>query len=144
LSSYLTGSLAGMTKRRNSSPYPHPPTEFCRELMSKGWRRCYAEGVDVVRIALAHADDPKDIRMWSARAAKALATEPVLAGSVHRLTGEAAIAVAAFRLLVAAPQGQGMPLARFFDAAASASQMQRLLEQRYLGRLDAELEEALD
>jgi hypothetical protein len=55
-SSDLHGNLAGMTKRRSSSPYPHPPTEFCRELMSNGWRRCYAEGIDVVRLARASAD----------------------------------------------------------------------------------------
>ena len=112
--------------------------------MSKGWRRCYAEQIDVVRLALGHADDPKEIRTWAARATKALAHEPVLAGCVHRLAGEAAAAVSAFRLLVAAPHGQGLPLARFFDAAAAASQMERLLEQRYLGRFDAELEALLD
>jgi hypothetical protein len=144
LSSYPPGNLAGMTKRHNSSPYPHPPTEFCRELMNNGWRRCYAEAIDVTRLALAHVDDAKDIRTWAARAAKALANEPVLAGAVHRLTGDQAIAVAAFRLLIAAPQGQGLPLARFFDAAARASQMERLLEQRYLDQLDDECEWALD
>jgi hypothetical protein len=35
-------------------------------------------------------------------------------------------------------------LARFFDAAARASQMERLLDQRYLDRHDDEHEWALD
>ena len=112
--------------------------------MSKGWRRCYAEAIDVVRLAMDHANDTNDLRAWAARASQALSSEPVLAGAIHRLTGDQAIAVAAFGLLVAAPRGQGMPLARFFEAAARASQMERLLEQRYLGRLDAELEEACE
>lgn len=117
-----------MTKRRTSSPYPYPPGDFCRDLMNKGWRRCDAEAINVVRLALAHADDAKALRPWSARAATSLAKEPVLTGAVHRLTGDYAVAVAAFRLLVAAPDGQALPLARFFDAAASAAQRRGLLD----------------
>ena len=126
LSSYLVGSLASMTKRRNSSPYPHPPTEFCRELMNKGWRRCYAEGIDVVRLALAHAHDPQSVRTWAARAAKALTLEPVVVGAIHQLAEED-VAMSALLLLVAAPKGQQTGLARFTYAAMRAPRVERAL-----------------
>ena len=127
MSSYLTGSLAGMTKRRNSSPYPHPPTEFCRELMSKGWRRCYAERLDVVRIALAHADDASGVRIWAARAADALALEPVLAGALNRFVRSHDVQARAFRLFLAAPKDKRAGLATLFLAAAKAAAVDRLV-----------------
>ena len=128
LSSYPLGSLARMTKRRNSSPYPHPPTEFCRELMSKGWRRCYAEGIDVVRLALAHAHDPQTVRTWAARAAKALTIEPVVVGAIHLLAEDGNVAMSALLLLVAAPKGQQDGLARFTYAAMRAPRLDRVLD----------------
>ena len=117
-----------MTKRRNPSPYPHPPTEFCRELMSKGWRRCYAEGIDVVRLALAHAHDPESVRTWAARAANALTKEPVLVGAIHQLAEGGDVAMAALLLLVAAPKSQQEGLARFTYAAMRASRRERVLD----------------
>src|SRR4051794_30076806 len=85
LSSYRRSNLAGMTKRRTSSPYPNPPTGFVRALMRVGWRRCDAEAIDIVRLALTHAREPAGARTWAVRAAKALATEPVLFGAIHQL-----------------------------------------------------------
>lgn len=128
LSSYPVGNLAGMTKRRNPSPYPHPPSEFCRELMSKGWRRCYAEGIDVVRLALAHAHDPQSVRIWAARAAKALTLEPVVVGAIHLLAEDGGVAMSALLLLVAAPKDQQDGLARFTHAAMRAPRLERVLD----------------
>jgi hypothetical protein len=78
-----------MTNRRKSSPYPHQPSQFTRRLMRAGWRRYDAEGVDLVRRALDHADDPAVVREWARRAADALDRGPVLAGAIHRLDEEA-------------------------------------------------------
>jgi hypothetical protein len=134
-----------MTKRRNPSPYPHPPTEFCRELMTKGWRRCYAEGIDVVRLALAHADDPDTVATWAIRAARALSAEPVLVGAIHRLVADQAIASQAFELFIAAPKPDRAVLARFFLAAARQVRVERLLERDYLESLEYEVfDEVLD
>lgn len=97
-----------MTKRRNSTPYQQTPTSQVRALMRDGWRRCDAEAIDVVRLALTHAGDPKQSRTWAVRAAKALATEPVMLGAIHRLASEHETAGAALRLLLAAPTDQGL------------------------------------
>src|SRR3954453_13281938 len=82
LSSYPPGNLAGMTKRRNSSPYPHPPSAFVRELTKRGWRRCDAEALAIVAFCLQHADDDESLPTLARYAAAALAKEPVLAGAV--------------------------------------------------------------
>jgi len=113
--------------------------------MRDGWRRCDAEAIDVVRLALTHAGDPKQSRTWAVRAAKALATEPVMLGAIHRLASEHETAGAALRLLLAAPTDQGLELARFFNGAAKASVVERLLEEHYLEDLDDEdYEEGID
>lgn len=82
LSSYLLGSLTGMTKRRNSSPYPHPPSAFVRDLTQRGWRRCDAEALQLVKYCLEHTADSDRVPLLAGHAANALSKEPVLAGAL--------------------------------------------------------------
>jgi hypothetical protein len=98
LSSYLLGSLVGMTKRRNSSPYPHPPSAFVRDLTQRGWRRCDAEALAMVEFCVQHADDDESLPTLARHAATALAKQPVLAGAIMRLAPEPGTAEAVHRL----------------------------------------------
>jgi hypothetical protein len=88
-----------MTKRRTSSPYPNPPSDFVRHLTRVGWRRCDA----------------------AVRAGQALAHEPVLTGAVHRLSDGDETVSAAFRLLLAAPEEHKRALARLFHGLRRAA-----------------------
>lgn len=92
-----------MTKRRTSSPYPYPPSDFVRHLTRVGWRRCDAEAIDVVRLALRNARNPNEVRSWAVRAGQALAQS------------------AAFGLLLAAPEEHKRALARLFHGLRRAA-----------------------
>jgi hypothetical protein len=132
-----------MTKRRR--PDLPPPTGFVRALMREGWRREDAERIDVVRLALAHADDAKEVRAWAVRAAKALSSEPVRLGAIHRIATDDEARSAAFTLMMAAPEDGRLALIRLFDGISKALAAEREMERRYLESLEAdELDEALD
>ena len=71
-----------MTKRRrNSSPYPHPPSDYVRAVMRDGWRRCDAEALAIVAFCLGHAGERDDLGTLASFAARELRKEPVLAGA---------------------------------------------------------------
>ncbi len=96
--------------------------------MSKGWPRCYAERIDVVRLALKHAHERAGVQTWAARAADALANEPVVAGALHRFHGFEDVLDRAFRLFLAAPRDRRAGLATLFLALAKAEAADCLLE----------------
>jgi hypothetical protein len=127
-----------MSRRRSSSPYSDPPSGYVRALMRAGWRRCDAEAIEVVRLSLSHADDPQNVRTWAERAAKALASEPVLAGAIYRLAADDGVVQASLGLFLAAPDGQRTGLSYLFNAAMHRAESEAVLEQRYLDSLAEE------
>jgi hypothetical protein len=129
LSSYLLGSLAGMTKRRNSSPYPHPPTALVRDLTRRGWRRCDAEALQLVKYCLEHVNDDERLPLLADHAATALAKEPVLAGALMLFGQQEPVTRAASRLWRAAGE-DCWPLALLTSTAGLHIAVRRLGEAR--------------
>ena len=112
--------------------------------MRDGWRRCDAEAIDVVRLALAHGDDRDECRAWAVRAATALSSEPVRLGAVRRLADDGS-ASAALCLLMSAPADQREGLGRLVSDLSKAAYADRCHEERYRQSLeDEEFYEALD
>jgi hypothetical protein len=91
-----------MTNRRKSSPYPHPPSAFVRDLTSRGWRRYDAEALAIVAFCLEHADDDASLPTLARYATDALGKEPVLAGAVLLFARKPGTAYASRRLWSAA------------------------------------------
>lgn len=107
-------------RRRTSSPYPHPPSEFVREVMRASWRRCDAEALAMVAFCLERAAEAKvfgGLDLLAAHAAAALETEPVLAAAALRLAPRRDLWPAFNLLLGAAPFGRRAGLFRLREVA---------------------------
>jgi hypothetical protein len=108
-----------MTKRRHSSPYPHPPSDYVRAVIRDGWRRCDAESLAIVAFCLGHASDRDGLTTLASFATRELRKEPVLAGAVLRLAPIPGVADRAHLLWCYAPTADRGPLARLADAAGA-------------------------
>lgn len=117
-----------MTKTRTSSPYPAPPTGLVRALVRDGWRRAEAEGVQTVRDALDHASHP-DAKAWAARAAAALAKEPVRLAFLHRFADEETTP-ALRQLFIAADPEHRQAIAALWFATERKGELEELREMR--------------
>jgi hypothetical protein len=106
-----------MTKRRNTSPYPHPPSAYVRAVMADGWRRCDAEALAIVAGCIAHAQDRASVYRLAPLAAAELRKEPVLAAAALRLAPLDDVLWPIALLGAATPPADRGPLTRLLLAA---------------------------
>jgi hypothetical protein len=99
-------------------------------MMRAGWRRCDAEGVDLVRRALDQVGGPTVFHDQARGAADALEREPVLAGAIHHLAGLEGAFGKALRLLLATGPEPSWRVAAFAVAAMDHQVLEDLREAR--------------
>lgn len=131
-----------MTKRRKTSPYPKPPTDFVRSLMRDGWRRCDAEGVDAVRRALGAAHDSAHVAEAARLAAAALERGPVLAGANYYLARLEGVSVSARQLFFALAPSQPLGLMHFLATAKLKASLDAFTQSRAKARESGHVEES--
>jgi len=124
-----------MTRRRASSPYPHPPTALVRDLTQRGWRRCDAEALQLVKYCLEHVNDDERLPLLASHAATALAKEPVLAGALMLYGRQEPVMRAAARLWRSAGE-DCWPLGSLAATAGMHTGL-RLLGQSQAGSVEA-------
>ena len=106
-----------MTKRRNSSPYPYPASDYVRAVMADGWRRRDAESLALVAGCFAHARDRESVFKLAPLVAAELRKEPVLAAAALRLAPLNGVLWPVALLGSATPEADRGPLTRLLMAA---------------------------